>query len=126
MTPETGDQLTRAREALRRAKIILAAEVPEDAGRGAYVASLHAVRALIFARTGKVAKTHRGARTSFFELARDDAVLTDYARFLGEAYSIKDFADYATGPRTGVSLDEATAAIKKAEQFVNYVERLLE
>lgn len=125
MTPETRDQIARARQAVNRAKIILAAGVGEDAGRGAYIAGLQAARALIFARTGKVAKTHRGARIVFFELARDDSVLAEYAQFLAYAYELKDFADYGTGPRTGVTLDEATAALEKAEQFVNYIERLL-
>jgi uncharacterized protein (UPF0332 family) len=126
VTPESRDQIARARQALGRAIIILAAGVAEDAGRGAYIASLQATRALIFDRTGKVARTHRGARTAFFELARDDAILTDYAEFLTQAFALKEFADYGTGPRTGVSLDEAKAAIEKAGQFIAHIERLLE
>jgi uncharacterized protein (UPF0332 family) len=56
VTPELSEHLDKARECLKRAKIILDAGVGEDAGRDAYLAGFHAVQALILARTGKVAK----------------------------------------------------------------------
>ena len=48
MTPEAQRSLEKADNCLT------------TAGRNAYLAAFHAARALIFERTGKVAKTHRG------------------------------------------------------------------
>jgi len=40
---------------------MLTVDLTEDAGRAAYLAGYQAAQALIFERTGKVTKTHRGA-----------------------------------------------------------------
>jgi uncharacterized protein (UPF0332 family) len=64
VTPETGELLDKARDCLSRARIILAAGVGEDAGRDAYLAGLHVAQAVIRARTGRIAKTHRGVHGS--------------------------------------------------------------
>jgi uncharacterized protein (UPF0332 family) len=37
----------------------------DEAGRAAYLAGYHAAQALIFERTGREAKTHKGAHTQF-------------------------------------------------------------
>lgn len=47
MTPEAGELLDKARDCLRRARLILAAGVGEDAGRDAYLAVFHAAQAVI-------------------------------------------------------------------------------
>ncbi len=61
MTPEAAGHLDEARQFLIRACIILNAKVVEDATRDAYLSALHAAQALIAERTGKAAKTHKGA-----------------------------------------------------------------
>ena len=70
MTPEIGELLDKARDCLARARIILAAGVGEDAGRDAYLAGFHAAQAVIRARTGRTAKTHRGVHRTLSQLAR--------------------------------------------------------
>jgi uncharacterized protein (UPF0332 family) len=74
VTPEIGEHLDKARGCLARAKIILGAGVGEDAGRDAYLAAFHAAQALILARSGKVAKTHRGVQRLFSQLAKTDSL----------------------------------------------------
>ena len=81
-----------------RAKIILGAGVGEDAGRDAYLAAFHAAQALILARSGKVVKTHRGVHRQFSQLAKNEAGLREFSRFLSQAYNLKDIADYELGP----------------------------
>jgi hypothetical protein len=52
--PETAAFLNKAREFLAKADDMLADEWPDEAGRAAYLAGLHAAQALIVERTGKV------------------------------------------------------------------------
>ncbi len=125
MTPEIGEHLDKARECLKRAKIILGAGVGEDAGRDAYLAALHAAQALILARSGKAAKTHRGVQRLFSQLAKNEARLREFARFLSHAYNLKDIADYEIGPDAGVPLDRARDAIETAEFRRDYVKERL-
>ena len=58
MTPEVGDYLGKARQALSEARAVMAIDLTEAAGRAAYLAMFHAAQALIFDRTGSIAKTH--------------------------------------------------------------------
>ena len=121
MTPEIGELLDKARDCLSRARIILTAGVGEDAGRDAYLAGFHAAQAVIRARTGKTAKTHRGVHRMLSQLARREPEFADLALFLSQAYNLKAVADYELGPGAGVPLDRASAAIDKAAQFIEQV-----
>ncbi|MBV8576940.1 MAG: HEPN domain-containing protein [Acetobacteraceae bacterium] len=116
-----GEHLDKARECLTRAKIILDAGVGEDAGRNAYLAAFRAAQALILARSGKVVKTHRGVHRLFTQLAKNDARLREFPRFLSQAYNLKDIADYELGSSASVPLDRAGDAINTAERFVGMV-----
>jgi hypothetical protein len=50
--------------------------------------------ALIFERTGKIAKAHRGLRAQFARLARDEPSIDQaISEFLGRAYELKSLAD---------------------------------
>jgi len=93
VTPEISEHIEKARECLKRAKIILDAGVGEDADRDAYLAGFHAAQALILERTGKVAKTHRGVQRLFSQLVKAEPTLQDYSRFLSQTY-LKEIADY--------------------------------
>ena len=62
MTPETSDFLVAAERALSNARNILAIDIPDQAARLAYYAQFHAAQALIFERTAKISKTHKGGR----------------------------------------------------------------
>jgi ribosomal protein S18 acetylase RimI-like enzyme len=78
---------------------MLTAGLNYDAGRAAYLAAFHAAQAIIFERSGKVVKTHRGVNIEFLRLTKDDPVFTpDQRRFLSQAYDFKAVADYDTGP----------------------------
>ena len=67
MKPETAQFLDKAHECLADATRYQLL-VPRIAGREAYLAAFHAAEALLFERTRKIAKTHRGLRAQF---ARD-------------------------------------------------------
>ena len=83
MRPEARGYLDKARECLAHARAILAIELGEDAGRAAYLTTFHAAQALIFERTGRVAKTHRGVHGQFLRLAADEpGVDAELRRFL--------------------------------------------
>ena len=125
MTPEIAEHLDKARDCLKRAKIILNAGVGEDAGRDAYLAAFHAAQALILARSGKPAKTHRGVQRLFSQLVKAEPTLQEFSRFLSQTYNLKDIADYELGPDAEVPLDRAGEAILTAERFVERIATLL-
>lgn len=70
MKPESANCLRKAREAIADAETIHSTSVYRVAAREAYVAAFHAAEAYIFERSERVAKTHRGLRTLFSQLAQ--------------------------------------------------------
>jgi uncharacterized protein (UPF0332 family) len=124
--PEAGQYLEKARLSLAHARAILAIELGEEAGRAAYLAAFHAAQALIFERTNRVAKTHRGVHGQFLKLVADEPQIgADLRRFLSEGYKLKAIADYETGPDAVVPLDQAEAAIEKAGMLIELVAEFL-
>lgn len=126
MKPQTAAYLDNARESLSDAKRILAIDIPRQAGRLAYYAQFHAAQALIFERTGKVAKTHKGVRVQFHQLTRSESALDP--RLAGEltaAYHLKEAADYETRPTGLVTSADARDAIASAERFLAGIEAIL-
>jgi len=122
--PETTAYLSKARQSLREARIVLANELPEAAGRAAYLTAYNAAQAFIFEKTGKGAKSHNGVRSEFARLAKDDPRIDPaFPTFLARAYNLKATADYAIGDDVGVSVSEAEQAIETAEQFVDAITR---
>ncbi len=105
---------------------MLAIEMADEAGRTAYLAAFHAAQALIFERSGRTPKTHRGVRTQFAALARGQAGL-DLAlrRFLADGYDLKTVADYEVGPDAAVSVADASGAIETSSRFVDFIDKLL-
>jgi uncharacterized protein (UPF0332 family) len=124
--PETAAYLAKARQALKEAGIVADNELPEAAGRAAYLAAYPAAQAFIFERTGKAAKSHNGVRGEFARLAKEDPRI-DRAlpTFLARAYNLKATADYAIGDEVGVSATDAEQAIESAARFLDAVSRLL-
>lgn len=83
-------------------------------------------QALISTRTGKDAKTHKGAHTEFARLTRNEPRLdAELRRFLPQSYDMKAIADYELGPGADVPVDRAGAAIETAERFIACIEGLL-
>jgi uncharacterized protein (UPF0332 family) len=62
MTPQAAALMESAGLSLSEARRILEINIPRQAARLAYYAQFHAAQALVFERTGKVAKTHKGIR----------------------------------------------------------------
>lgn len=86
------------------------------------LAVFHAAQALIFERTGRVAKTHRGLHAQFSRLTHGNSTLGDeLSAFLSRAYNFKAVADYEIGPDATVPLADAVAAIETAANFVSRV-----
>lgn len=126
MKPEAAAYLDKAREALAKAEGMLG-RWPDEAGREAYLAGLHAAQALIFERTGEIMKRHRGVQRELGRLTKDDArVDIELRAFLGRTYQFKAIADYLTGPASQVSPQLATEAITTARRFVAMMVALIE
>jgi uncharacterized protein (UPF0332 family) len=125
VTPEITELLDKARDCLRRARIILAAGVGEDAGRDAYLAGFHVAQAVIRARTGRTAKTHRGVHRLLSHMSQTEPQLAALALFLSQAYNLKAVADYEFGPGAAVPLDRASEAIDRAARFIEQIAALL-
>jgi uncharacterized protein (UPF0332 family) len=57
--PESAAFLEKSREFLIKAQGMLDNQWPDEAGRAAYLAGLHAAQALIFEASGEVTKSHK-------------------------------------------------------------------
>jgi uncharacterized protein (UPF0332 family) len=126
VTPEAERFLQNADDHLERGQTMLAAGLNYDAGRATYLAAFHAAQAIIFERTGKVAKTHKGVNIEFLRVTKDDPRFTpDQRGFLSQAYDFKAVADYDTGPMAEVSSQQAADAIQVARIFVATVRHAL-
>jgi len=98
MKSESAAFLQKSREAFDKAQGMLP-RWPDEAGRAAYLAGLHAAQALIFENTGKVIKRHRGVQRELARLMKDQQRFdADLRAFLGRTYNLKAIADYETGP----------------------------
>jgi uncharacterized protein (UPF0332 family) len=98
----------------------------DEAGRAAYLAGLHAAQALIFERTSKIIKRHRGVRNELRRLVSDEPRFDPELRaFLGRTYNLKAIADYETGPGSEVTVEQAQQAIETAKRFIACIEELL-
>jgi uncharacterized protein (UPF0332 family) len=125
VTPEAARFLEKARECFTDAGLYQSI-VPRIAGREAYLAAFHAAEALLYERTGKIAKTHRGLRAQFARLAKDEPRIDHtLSEFLGRAYELKSLADYGTGTEAKISVTTATAAVAIAGRFVDCIAGLL-
>ena len=125
MKPQTSAYLD-SDEAIRDANQILAIDIPRQSARLAYYAQFHAAQALIFERTDKVAKTHRGVDKEFHRLALAETTFPlSLAATLSAAYHFKEVADYETGPAGAVTVADAGLAIAAAEHFVTLVRRAI-
>jgi uncharacterized protein (UPF0332 family) len=119
--------LEKARSSLGKAQELLdVLQWPEDAGRAAYLAGLHAAQALIFERTDNIAKSHRGVQRELGRLTKDDPRFDlELRAFLGRTYDLKAIADYQTGPGSEVSVEQARLAIVTARRFIEVIATLL-
>jgi uncharacterized protein (UPF0332 family) len=126
VTPEAADYLDKARKNLNAARKIASIGLADDVARKAYCAAFHAAEALIFERTGKIAKTHSGLRSEFARLARGEPQIDRaFLSFLANAYQLKEISDYGIGPRAIITMAEADDAVKNAARFIDCITTLL-
>lgn len=127
MTPEAEDYLDAARRHLAKARAVLhAADVADEAARIAYLAGFNAAQALIFSRRGRAARTHRGLRTVFADLARTDPAIDHaFVTFLGQAYRLKERTDYGIGDQPEITDAEAGEMIDMAERLIDLIANIL-
>ena len=91
----------------------------EHAGRTAYLAGYHAAQAVLFEKTEKIFKTHKGVQAEFSRLVKDDPRFGRELRsFLGRTYELKTIADYEVGSAPQVTAEQAAEAIAAARMFV--------
>ena len=101
-------------------------DLTEAAGRTAYLAMFHAAQALIFDRTGSIAKTHSGVRSEFARISKDDSrVSREFTASLAQAHVLKEIADYEMGPNAIVPRERAAAVIESAEKFIDCISRVV-
>ena len=125
MTPEAARFLDKARQCLTDA-VLYQPLVPRIAGREAYLAAFHAAAALLYERTGTIARTHRGLRAQFARIAKDEPRIDQpLSEFLGRAYELKSLADYGTGAEASISFVTAKAAVETATRFVDCIASLI-
>ncbi len=126
MKPETMIYIDAAERDLAEAKGILSLKYWRQASRLAYYARFHAAQALIFERTGKISKTHKGVHTLFHRLAQAELAIPPGAGVeLVKAYSHKEIADYDFGTSPNVTSSQASNAIADAVRFVAAVRQAL-
>ena len=90
-------------------------------------AAYHAAEAYIFEQTGRPAKTHRGLRSQFSNLARQEVGIDrGFLTFLAEGYQLKAIADYGIGSEIGtISAGDAETPISTAAKFVDAIAGLI-
>ena len=126
MTPQTANFVAAALEALSDAKGNMSINIYRQAARLAYYAQFHAAQALIFERTGKITKTHKGVQAQFHKLGTTEPRLAPgFPGNLSAAYRYKQIADYDAGAAVPVTQTEARDAIEVAEQFVAAIRMVL-
>jgi uncharacterized protein (UPF0332 family) len=127
LKPQSAAFLEKSREFLAKSQDLFDAHHwPDEAGRAAYLAGLHAAQALIFESTNKAIKRHSGVQREFARLVKDDPRFdVDLRAFLPRAYNLKAIADYGTDPGSRVSPESAKDAIQTATRFVECVASLI-
>jgi len=119
MKVETSDALAAADRAIAHAQGNLSINIPDQAARLAYYALFYAAQALIFERTGKTAKTHKGVHKEFHRLVKGDPSFPmSLASQLSKGFRYKEIADYDTAAATTITSIVAHDAILTAQRFV--------
>ncbi len=125
MSPEAALHLAKAAQSLAKARAMLTMQMADEAGRIAYLAAFHTAHAFFFERTKRTPKTHRGVRTQFSALARQESSMDiSSRRFLTDGYDLKTVADYEIAPDAVVSIDDAKGAVETSGRFVACIEAL--
>lgn len=126
MTPEATRLFQKAARSLDEARHASQGGFYEAAGRAAYIAALNGAQALIFERTGKASRTHRGVQLNLYRMLDESGADQTMQSFLSTAYNFKAVADYDSGDDATVSQAQADGAIAEARRLLEYIRRLVE
>jgi uncharacterized protein (UPF0332 family) len=127
VTPEAGYYLAKAHGDLDDARKIFPITLPNVAARSAYHAAFPAAEALIVEKTGRVARTHRGVRSEFARLSKNDPrIPKDTTVFSAQANGYKEFCDYGVDPDEAVTMEaNAESAFNSAANFLDCIAAIL-
>lgn len=115
--------LESAENRIKSAKILLKERLFRDSISRSYYAFLDSAKALLLIR-GKTAKTHAGVLTLFgLEFGKTKEIPTHFFSSYKKVLKAREEADYEILKK--ISKNEAKEAIQKAEEFVNYVKKLI-
>lgn len=124
MKQGTAEELTKARQLLAEARLILQAGFRAVAAREAYLAIFHAALAYLLEARDERAKTHSGVHSRFAAAAREEPALGPaMGRFLARSYEHKQDHDY--GITEPISETEAQDMLDGAEAFIARIEQRL-
>jgi len=116
-------ELQAARDALRAAEVLIAADLPAHAISRAYYATFHAASALL-ASIGRQARSHDGLRRLVAEhFVRSGLIEAKFSRLLTHIAGDCNDADYNVS--VPFSREDAETDTEQAREFVEVVERLL-
>ena len=112
--------IDKAERALGEAQFLLREKATEGACNRAYYAMFDAAHAALFAAGYRPAqgvfKTHQGLIAEFgLQLVQTGRINPIFGRSINRVQEIRLVADYSADPP---SLEDATSAVEKAEQFV--------
>jgi len=112
MSPEAAHFLVQARRLLQQAQANYDIGIAEQAGRIAYAAVFNAAQALIFERSGRVVKTHKGVKARFGLLTKQEPSFDRGLRsFLEAGFELKRKADYPGMGDEEVSLEDRKSVV---------------
>jgi uncharacterized protein (UPF0332 family) len=116
-------ELQAARDALRAAEVLIAADLPAHAVSRAYYATYHAASALLNS-IGREARSHDGRRRLVAEhFVRPGLIEAKFSRLLTRIAGDRNDADYnVSAPFSHEDAEEDTL---QAREFVEVVEKLL-
>jgi len=113
--------ISRAKENLKEAEILLKEGTYRGAISRAYYAFFEAAHAALITK-GLTAKTHAGLIDLFnIHLVKTEEIPKEFARFYKEAKKAREEADYAFLKK--FTKEEAEKIIKEAEEFLKIIEK---
>ena len=121
LTREQSALIKKAQESLRAARLLAEDHLYDFAASRAYYAMFYIAEAFLLEE--KVAYSKHSAVISAFgqKFAKTGRVPSPFHRYLIEGQESRNIGDYDTGP--GLSGDQATEQISRAEQFIQLAKR---
>jgi uncharacterized protein (UPF0332 family) len=114
--------ISKARESIHAANVLLDAGHADFAASRAYYAMFYAAEALLLTRDERRSR-HSGVIAAFGELfVKSGAIATEHYRWLREAFDERNLGDYAL---VRVEPSRAREIIEAAVRFVDEIERAL-